>query len=69
MTVVSNASPLIALARIGQLGALGKLYGTVHIPTEVHDEVVVAGAGMPGALAVCPRLIGSKFRRCVTPRL
>jgi uncharacterized protein len=50
--VVSNASPLITLARIGHLDALHKLYETVHIPTEVYDEVVIVGAGMPGAAAV-----------------
>jgi uncharacterized protein len=50
--VVSNASPLITLARIGYLDALYKLYETVNIPTEVYDEVVIAGAGMPGAAAV-----------------
>jgi len=50
--VVSNASPLVALARIGHLSSLHKLYETVHIPTEVYNEVVVGGAGMPGASAV-----------------
>ncbi len=52
MRVVSNASPLITLARIGRLNSLQFLYGTVNIPTAVHNEVVVAGANMPGALAV-----------------
>ena len=52
MKVVSNASPLIALARIGHLDSLRKLYPDVHISVEVYDEVVVAGAGMPGAIAV-----------------
>jgi predicted nucleic acid-binding protein len=50
--VVSNASPLISLARIGQLDLLQRLYVAVHIPTEVYNEVVIAGAGMPGAAAV-----------------
>ena len=52
MKVVSNASPLITLARIGHLDALHTLYETVHIPTEVYNEVVIASAGKPGALAV-----------------
>ena len=52
MKVVSNASPLITLARIGQLDSLHKLYETVHIPTEVYNEVVITGAGMPGAAGV-----------------
>jgi hypothetical protein len=50
--VVSDASPLITLARIGHLDSLHKLYEAVHIPTEVYNEVVIAGAGMPGAAAV-----------------
>jgi len=50
--VVSNASPLITLARIGHLDSLHKLYETVHIPSEVYNEVVIAGAGMPGAASV-----------------
>ena len=52
MKVVSNASPLITLARIGHLDSLHKLYDVVHISTEVYNEVVIAGAGLPGAAAV-----------------
>lgn len=49
MIVISDSSPLITLARAGHLELLHKFYGTVTIPGEVHEEVVVAGAGMPGA--------------------
>ncbi|MEX2299470.1 MAG: hypothetical protein WD733_00965 [Bryobacterales bacterium] len=49
MTVVSDASPLIALARVGQLGLLSAFYGRVLIAAEVYDEVTVAGHGLPGA--------------------
>lgn len=52
MKVVSNASPLITLARVGHLESLHKLYDLIHISTEVYNEVVIAGAGMPGAAAV-----------------
>ncbi len=52
MKVVSNASPLITMARLGHLPLLQKLYGAIYISTEVYSEVVVAGAGMPGAKAV-----------------
>lgn len=52
MKVVSDASPLIALARIDCLELLRKLYGRVLISTEVFDEVTVAGAGLPGARQV-----------------
>ncbi len=49
MTAVSNASPLINLARIGLLDLLHKIYGSLLIPSAVWDEVVVQGAGQAGA--------------------
>lgn len=49
MSVVSNASPLITLARIGKLDLLHDLYGEFTIPEAVWREVVVEGAGQPGA--------------------
>jgi len=52
MTVVSDASPLINLARIGQLDLLRQLYGTMLLPEAVWQEVVVDGAGQPGAAEV-----------------
>jgi len=47
--VVSDSSPLIILARARQLELLREFYGQVAIPREVHEEVTVAGAGLPGA--------------------
>ncbi len=52
MILVSNASPLIALARIGQLDLLRQLYNDLMIPEAVWREVVVEGANQPGAEAV-----------------
>ena len=49
MTVVSNASPLVGLARIGRLDLLKKLYGQILVPEAVWDEVVIEGKGQPGA--------------------
>lgn len=49
MIVVSNSSPLIALARIGQLNLLASFYKRIMIPAEVHHEVVVKGRGLPGS--------------------
>ncbi len=49
MIVVSNSSPLIALARIRQLDLLATFYKHTLIPAEVHQEVTVAGRGLPGA--------------------
>lgn len=52
MIVVSNTSPLVNLAAVGQLDLLQRLYDTVVIPQSVHDEIVIAGAGQPGAIEV-----------------
>lgn len=52
MTVVSNSSPIINLARIGKLELLRQLYGVVLIPDAVYQEVVAGGAGRPGAAEV-----------------
>lgn len=49
MILVSDSSPLITLARAGHLGLLRELSRQVIIPRAVHHEVVVRGAGMPGA--------------------
>jgi uncharacterized protein len=49
VTIVSNASPLIGIARIGRLDLLRELYGELVIPEAVWQEVVVGGAGQPGA--------------------
>jgi len=37
------------LPESGHLDSLHKLYELIHISTEVYNEVVIAGAGMPGA--------------------
>ena len=54
MRVVSNAGPLIALGKLGQLGLLLKLHDEVVVPREVYNEVVVSGLrlGAPEAQAV-----------------
>lgn len=52
MTVVSNASPLITLTKIGALNLLSKLFGKIIIASEVFHEVTVIGAGRPGASEV-----------------
>jgi hypothetical protein len=49
---VSDASPLINLAYLGQLDLLRQLYGQVAVPQRVWDEVVARGAGRPGSAEV-----------------
>ena len=48
MNIVSNTSPLINLAMIGELELLHKLYDTICIPQAVYDEIVVQGNGQAG---------------------
>jgi predicted nucleic acid-binding protein len=52
MIVVSNTSPIINLAAVEQLPLLEQLYYQISIAQAVYDEIVVAGAGLPGADAV-----------------
>lgn len=49
MIVVSNSSPLISLARLGEIGILQRLYGEIWIPQAVWNEIVIEGEGRPGA--------------------
>lgn len=49
MLVVSNSSPVMNLAAIGQLDLLEKLYSKVTIAQAVYTEIAVQGAGMPGS--------------------
>lgn len=49
MTVISDASPIVNLARIEALHLLPDLYDTVTLPEAVWQEVVVEGEGQPGA--------------------
>jgi hypothetical protein len=52
MIVISDSVALIGLSAIGALDLLNRLYGTVIVPDAVYQEVVVQGAGKPGAQAV-----------------
>jgi predicted nucleic acid-binding protein len=49
---VSNSSPLINLAVIGQLQLLEKFFSTVWIPDAVWRECVTEGTGKPGMKAI-----------------
>ncbi len=50
--IVSDSSPLVSLSHIDMLMLINQMYGNVIIPQAVWDEVVVNGAGEPGAKEV-----------------
>jgi uncharacterized protein len=50
--VVSDSSPLVVLAKLNYFGLLRTLFSQVYISAEVRHEVVVSGAGLPGAAEV-----------------
>jgi len=52
VTVVSDSSPLIILTKLGCFGFLNRVFPRVYISPEVHYEIVIAGAGLPGASEV-----------------
>ncbi|MBU6349316.1 MAG: DUF3368 domain-containing protein [Chloroflexi bacterium] len=49
MNVVVNATPLIALALVGQLSLLREMFDAVIVPRAVYEEVVIDGYGQPGS--------------------
>ncbi len=49
MSIVSDASPVISLLRIGKLHLLRDLYGEIILPEAVWRETAVEGGGHPGA--------------------
>ena len=53
--VLANASPLIALARVGGFPWLHKLYKTISITNEIRGEATGARA-LPGAVAIAAAL-------------
>ena len=52
MTIVADSSPLVILAKLDCFNLLNRLFPLLYISTEVHHEVVVSGAGLPGASEV-----------------
>ena len=52
MIVVSNASPLIALAKVGRLDLLPELFESIFLSQAVYDEVAKSGGERPGALEI-----------------
>ncbi|MBM3236515.1 DUF3368 domain-containing protein [Candidatus Poribacteria bacterium] len=58
MTVVSDSSPIIALARVNKLHLFENLFGQVVIPDGVYKEIAIEGR--PGAKEVS---LGRIFKR------
>lgn len=52
MPGVSNSSPLLYLATLGDLHFLPDLFGAITIPTAVWRETVIDGRGKPGAVEI-----------------
>jgi predicted nucleic acid-binding protein len=52
VNVVADSSPLVILSKLDCFDLLNRLCPRVYISPEVHNEVVVAGAGLPGAVEV-----------------
>ncbi|MEI7587400.1 DUF3368 domain-containing protein [Runella sp.] len=50
--VVSDTSPIINLAMIGRLPLLQAVFNRIIIPQKVYEEMVLQGAGQPGALEI-----------------
>ena len=50
--IISNATPLIAFARIGKLALLKKVVGSLVIPTGVADEIVAYEQEKQGSIAL-----------------
>jgi hypothetical protein len=46
--VISNTTPIISLALIGQLDLFARLYGEVLIPPAVAAEIITGGKDRPG---------------------
>jgi uncharacterized protein len=47
--VLADSSPLITLARAQHFELLKGFYGEIVVSSEVHNEVAITGAGLPGA--------------------
>jgi predicted nucleic acid-binding protein len=49
MIFVADAGPIISFARAGRLELLRQVVGELWIPEAVYQELVIKGAGRPGA--------------------
>lgn len=49
MKMIADTGPLLSFARAGRLDLLRQVLSEVIIPAAVYEEIVVQGAGKPGA--------------------
>ena len=63
---VVDSTPIIALALVGKLDLLQRLYGQVVIPPAVQREVLAGGPGAAGR-ASCGGQLGFASFRCRIP--
>ena len=52
MAIVSNSGPILSFARARRFDLLREVVGTLTIPEAVYADIVVRGAGKPGAADV-----------------
>ncbi len=52
MRVVSNSGPLLSFSRGGRLSLLRDVLAEIVVSEAVYEDIVVHGAGKPGAQAV-----------------
>ncbi len=64
--VLTDASPLIGLARVNGLAWLAPLFGTVWMPPEVRAEVL-SGTGLPDEAAIATALKNGALREWRRP--
>lgn len=58
MTVVSNSTPLIGLSILNHTDLLRVLFGEIHIPRAVFEELTIKGANRVGAQEVAAGVSG-----------
>lgn len=49
MAIVSNSGPMLSFARAHRFDVLRDVVGALTIPDAVYEEIVIYGAGKPGA--------------------
>ena len=52
MTPVADSSPLVVLAKLSCFDLLNRLFQCICISQQVWNEIVIAGAGLPGSSEV-----------------